>query len=71
MFAIADQDQRALLDALREVPKERNLELILCLADTANSALESLHGDGWRDALNVAVLAASVERVPGDAPDQP
>lgn len=60
-MAVADDDGRALLDTLRGVSAEENLLLTLELAATAALALEALHGDGWRDALNLSMLAASVE----------
>ncbi|MHC3000353.1 hypothetical protein OB08_14915 [Microbacterium sp. HJ5] len=62
-MAVADGDGRALLDALRGVSAAENLLLTLELAGTAAHALEALHGDGWRDELNLAMLAASVEGV--------
>ena len=67
MLAVADQDRDQLLEALRGFHPSGNLALIVALADTAVAALEALHGDGWRDALNMAMLDASVEGVDGGA----
>jgi hypothetical protein len=61
ILAAADQDSTQLLHALRGFPRERNLELILTLADTAAAALEAVHGDGWRDALSLALLDAQLD----------
>jgi hypothetical protein len=61
MFAVADQDRGQLLEALRGFHPSGNLALILALADTAVAALEALHGDGWRDALSLALLDAELD----------
>ncbi|GAA3211184.1 hypothetical protein [Microbacterium terregens] len=67
IYAAADQDMGQVLDALRGFAPCGNVALILALADTAAAALEELHGEDWRDALNMAMLAASVEEVDGGA----
>jgi hypothetical protein len=69
IYAAADQDMGQVLDALRGFHPSGNVRLVLALADTAAAALQELHGEGWRDALNLAMLAASVEEVPGGAAD--
>ncbi len=56
ILVTADHDTRGLLNALRGFPREKNLELIVTLADTAAAALEAVHGDGWREALSFALL---------------
>lgn len=66
IFAAADHDGRALLDALRPFPRTQNLQLVLALAETAALALEALHGEEWREALNLALLEASIEGLEGD-----
>lgn len=61
IYAVADQDRDQLLEALRGFHPSGNLALIIALADTAAAALEALHGDGWRDALSLAMLAAELD----------
>jgi hypothetical protein len=63
IFAVADHNGRGLIDALRDVGRDETFALVMALADTAAHALQALHGDGWRDALNLAMLAASIEEV--------
>lgn len=61
IFAAADRDRGQVLDAVRGFHPSGNMALILALADTAAAALESLHGDGWRDALSFAMLDAELD----------
>lgn len=68
IYAAADRDMSQVIDALRGFERERNLALILTLADTAAASLEALHGDNWRDALSMAMLDAELdEEVSGGA----
>lgn len=61
IFAAADQDRGQVLDAVRGFHPSGNMALILTLADTAAAALSALHGDGWRDALSIAMLDAELD----------
>ncbi|WP_058628478.1 hypothetical protein [Microbacterium testaceum] len=61
IYAAADRDMSQVLDALRGFGRERNLALILTLADTAAASLETLHGDNWREARSMAMLDAELD----------
>ncbi|MCK6080976.1 hypothetical protein KZX37_10915 [Microbacterium sp. EYE_5] len=67
ILVTADHDTQGLLDALRGFPRERNLDLIVALADTAAAALEALHGETWREALSFAMLDAQLDQGVTDA----
>lgn len=66
IFAAADRDRGQVLDAVRGFHPSGNMALILALADTAAAALESLHGESWRDALSFAMLDAELDREVSD-----
>jgi len=61
IFAAGDRDEPAAREAVRAFHPSGNWTLILTLAETAALALEALHGDGWRDALSLALLDAELD----------
>lgn len=61
IYAAADHDMSQVLNAVRGFHPSGNLHLILALAETAAMALETVHGDGWRDALSLAMLDAELD----------
>lgn len=61
IFAAGDRDETAAREAVRGFHPSGNWTLILALAETAALALEALHGDGWRDALSLALLDAELD----------
>lgn len=70
ILGVAAHDREQVLDALRGFHPSGNLALVFALADTAAAALEALHGDGWRDALSLAMLDAELDgEVVDDASD--
>ncbi len=67
ILACGDTDGAALLKALHGVRElGDSVSVMLALAETAASGYREVHGDGWRDAVNLAVLDASVEGVDRD-----
>lgn len=70
MLAAGDGDERAAREALRDLPKELNYQLVLSLAETAARAFAEVHGDRWRDALVFVMLDAELDgEVVDDASD--
>ncbi|MBN7792510.1 hypothetical protein [Microbacterium esteraromaticum] len=61
ILGVGDQDRQQVMDALRGFHPSGNLALVFALADTAAAALEALHGEGWRDALSLAMLDAELD----------
>ncbi len=64
ILAFASQDDDALAAALRAVLAHgQPVQVMLALADTSADLLVQLHGDGWQEALQGALLAAAAEEV--------
>lgn len=61
ILACATQDTqglRAALEGVREYGKP--VDVMLSLADTAAYLMVQLHGDGWREALQAALVEATL-----------
>lgn len=68
ILAFASRSDLALNGALEGVRAYGNpVAVMLALADTAADLLVQLHGDGWQEALQDALIAAATEGVDGGA----
>lgn len=68
IFAFGEQDSEGLMRALNDMRAHgKPVDVAFALADTAAAALQQVHGDAWRDALNLALLDESAEGALNDS----